>query len=185
MTEIVRFTDRPSVPWANGGGTTRVLVDDAHPGGGEWTWRVSVAELAGAQPFSRFAGVDRHLTFLGPGELEITIDGVASTLTPLEEIRFRGEDDVASDPSAPSARDLNVMTRRGACLSDATRTERPASLMPSADASAALWISLLPGGRIDGVSVAQRDVALLRLDAPARTEGTGLFVEIRSAASQR
>ncbi len=96
---------------ANGGGSTRVLVDDADEGR-EWTYRVSVADLSVHQPFSRFEGVDRHLTFLGPGSLRMTVNGVERTLDRWQEIRFLGEDAVASEPSEPTASDLNMMARR-------------------------------------------------------------------------
>ena len=53
-----------SEPWRNGGGTTRtVATGDATPTG-EWTWRVSVADITQDGPFSIFPGVDRHLALI-------------------------------------------------------------------------------------------------------------------------
>lgn len=174
----MRFASRPPKAWANGGGTTRVLVDDADERGGEWTYRVSVADLSGDQAFSRFEGVDRHLTFLGPGSLRMRVNGVDRTLDRWQEIRFLGEDTVTSVPSEPSARDLNVMVRRGACTLKVTPTVGVTPLSPTAAVSV-MWISLEPGGLVGEQGVAELDLAMLRITEPVTVEGRGLQYEIR------
>lgn len=173
----IRFAGIAPLPWANGGGSTRVLLDDGTPGV-DWSYRISVADLSGAQPFSRFPGIDRHLTFLGPGELSMHVDGDAVALGRHDEIRFPGEADVSSAPSAPSARDLNVMVRRALCRAAVVRTEASTILRPDPYARASLWISLRPGGRLSDLDLAELDVAVLPPGGPVRAEGLGLFVEI-------
>ena len=55
----------PSVPWKNGGGSTRELACWP-PGAGmdSFAWRVSVATIARPGPFSAFPGVDRQIMLL-------------------------------------------------------------------------------------------------------------------------
>lgn len=58
---ILRAAERPALPWKNGGGVTREVV--AHPPGsdlGHFDWRVSIAEIHNAGPFSRFPGIERR-----------------------------------------------------------------------------------------------------------------------------
>lgn len=174
----MRFASRPPKAWANGGGSTRVLVDDADALVGEWTYRVSVADLSGHQPFSRFEGVDRHLTFLGPGSLRMTVNGVERMLDRWQDICFLGEDAVTSEPSESSARDLNVMVRRGARTLRATPTVGVTTISPSAAVSV-MWISLEPGGFVDKQSVAELDLAMLSPTETVKVEGRGLHCEIR------
>ncbi|MBN9183300.1 MAG: HutD family protein, partial [Microbacterium sp.] len=175
--EVIRFASRESRPWANGGGSTRVLIDDATTDGA-WTYRISVAELVGMQPFSRFPGVDRHLTFLGPGTLALSIDGVRSALAPFDEVVFRGEDEVVSTPSDPSARDLNVMVRRDQRGLRAARLSGARTLTPSPDAVATVWISLAAGGVVGGRALQELDVALLPGGRPSPVSGRGLLAEV-------
>lgn len=153
-----------------------MLLDD----GPEWTYRVSVADLAGLQPFSRFDGVDRHLTFLGPGSLSMTVNGTPSTLVRHEDIAFAGEDDVMSEPSESAARDLNIMVRRHARTLKARRTQGMGIVTPG-EAAVTLWISLEPGGTVAGQSVGELDVALLRAGEDFRIDGAGLVCAIAQA----
>ncbi len=179
MVEIVRFSSRPSRAWANGGGTTRVLLDDGGQRDGEWTYRVSVADLAGRQPFSRFDGVDRSLTFLGPGTLRMTVNGVRTPLAPWEEIRFAGEDEVVSDPTDPPARDLNVMVRRHALALSTRRTAASTRVDVPRDDSA-VWISFGPRGTVDDHTLEDLDLAVLPTGGQARIEGPGLLCHFQS-----
>ena len=69
----------PATPWKNGGGSTRELVCWP-PGAGtdDFGWRVSVARIAAAGPFSAFAGVDRQIMLLdGDG---VTLHGEQAEL---------------------------------------------------------------------------------------------------------
>lgn len=173
--EVIRFDECPAVPWANGKGTTRVLVNDASPDG-SWTYRVSVADLTGAQTFSTFPGIHRHLTFLGPGELALQIEGVATTLGPWESIAFEGEDAVSSAASAPGARDLNVMSRRGR-RTVVERALTAGDVRVSREVERVLWIALEPG-TVAGIEVGPLDVADLPLGSTVTATGGGLLVEL-------
>lgn len=97
--------------WKNGRGITRNLFDDSDRDGA-WTWRISIAEITGSQPYSAYPGVRRGQVALGPGDVQLTING-EPTLLPVEGIIvFDGEDEVSATPHEAGFLDLNVMTRR-------------------------------------------------------------------------
>lgn len=104
--QVLRFADHPAQPWANGGGTTRVVATGDH-------WRVSLADITTDGPFSVFAGVDRVLTVVDGDGLELVVDGTPHRLEPLQPFAFRGDAaTVAMLPAGP-VRAFNVMTDRG------------------------------------------------------------------------
>jgi uncharacterized protein len=115
MPEILRADSRPVVPWKNSGGSTReVAVFPAGSGLADFDWRVSVAEVCTAGPFSRFPGVDRRMAIL-EGRLALTVDGQPVThLAPdSPPVFFPGEVPALAEPLDGPVLDLNVMTRRG------------------------------------------------------------------------
>src|SRR5260370_34332900 len=85
--EILRARDRPASPWKNGGGVTRqigLFPEDASLA--DFDWRVSLATVAAAGPFSTFPGVDRlmlvldgRLTLDMAGASPVTLDGASPT----------------------------------------------------------------------------------------------------------
>lgn len=116
--------DRVAVPWKNGGGVTHEV--DRHPLPGsleDFDWRVSVARVASAGPFSRFEGVDRIMAVL-EGELRLAIDGrpelrLIESSPPVE---FPGEAAVSGAPIS-GVLDLNLMLRRGRCVGGIRRVD--------------------------------------------------------------
>lgn len=86
--------ERRRQPWKNGGGvTTEVCAFPAGSSIDDFQWRISLAEVTSAGPFSRFPGVDRVLTVL-EGELELRFDGEAGAhvlTTDSGPLRFFGE----------------------------------------------------------------------------------------------
>lgn len=175
--EIVRFADSVALPWANGKGSTRVLLDDDTGDG--WTYRVSVADLSGRQTFSSFPGVRRHLVSLGPGSLLLNINGVERTLQPLESVEFEGEDAVVSEPSERAARDLNIMVRRDAGTArilDITTLEL--TVQPESAGRVAFVIALEPGCLVSGCHLQPLDVAILPPGQTTRADGRAVLVQI-------
>jgi environmental stress-induced protein Ves len=76
-----RFSLRnlPAQPWKNGGGITREIAAIPHGTSmADFTWRVSVAEIARSGPFSPFPGIDRQILLLtGAGvRLQAATDGI-------------------------------------------------------------------------------------------------------------
>nr|WP_198017977.1 HutD family protein [Burkholderia sp. WSM2230] len=117
---LIRAAELVASPWKNGGGVTREVA--AHPadaGLDTFVWRVSVADVVQAGPFSRFAGIDRTLVLLsGAGMLldEAEDDDVVTThaLTqPLDIARFAGEARIDARLVDGATRDFNLMVRRG------------------------------------------------------------------------
>lgn len=113
--EIIRFAELRAQPWRNGGGVTRELA--SHPlaasaQDGVWDWRVSIAEVSKAGPFSAFPGMERVITVIDGELLLLTVDGAEHPLEKYRPFRFPG--DAASAAALPTGdiRDLNVITRK-------------------------------------------------------------------------
>jgi environmental stress-induced protein Ves len=118
---LIRGADLVASPWKNGGGVTREVA--AFPEGAAldaFVWRVSVADVAQAGPFSRFAGIDRTLALLsGAGMLLDDAGGVTHALRgPLDIARFEGEAAIDARLVNGATRDFNLMVRRGAATGD-------------------------------------------------------------------
>jgi environmental stress-induced protein Ves len=117
--EIIRFAELKPRPWHNGG-VTRALAafpDAAGPGTPEvrsWDWHVSIAEVAKAGPYSRFAGMERVLTVIDGELLLLTVDGAEHPLEKYRPFRFSGDADSAGTLPTGDIRELNVLTRTGA-----------------------------------------------------------------------
>lgn len=129
---LLRGADLVASPWKNGGGVTREIalanvptaVPTAVPGAapGEFAWRVSVADVAQAGPFSRFEGVARTLVLLeGAGMVldETAPEGGAHVRThtlarALDVARFDGEAPIDARLVDGPTRDFNLMVRRDA-----------------------------------------------------------------------
>ncbi|WP_233852016.1 HutD/Ves family protein [Paraburkholderia sp. HD33-4] len=121
---LIRGADLVAAPWKNGGGVTREVAAFPPPSGGQgaasadFVWRVSVADVAQAGPFSRFDGVDRTLVLLsGAGMLldELGDAGAVATHAlrqPLELARFSGETRIDTRLVDGATRDFNLMVRR-------------------------------------------------------------------------
>ena len=134
MVLILRARDRGAIPWKNGGGVTHEVA--VHPSGSDlesFLWRVSIAEVRSAGPFSLFTGVERQMAVLS-GALRVTLAGRDSVdLTPATApLSFAGDLTVAAEPLGGSVTDLNVMTRRGHFSAQLTprRLRGPMELVP-------------------------------------------------------
>jgi environmental stress-induced protein Ves len=126
-TTLIRGADLVAAPWKNGGGVTREIA--AFPEGAgldAFVWRVSIADVAQAGPFSRFAGIDRTLVLLsGAGMmLDETDDTDAHAVKthaltqPLDIARFAGEAPIDARLVDGATRDFNLMVRRGAAVGE-------------------------------------------------------------------
>jgi uncharacterized protein len=112
---IIRLRECRSVPWKNGMGRTRELaVHPSQAGMDDFIWRVSVADVDNASPFSAFPGVDRYIALLQGAGFTMTLDdGRVHALTTLfAPLAFPGEAGVAVDLAGGPTRDFNLMIRR-------------------------------------------------------------------------
>lgn len=108
----------PSTPWRNGGGATRELACWP-PGAGmeAFDWRVSVATVVQAGPFSAFPGIDRHIMLLQGGGLHLQArDGSLQHALdePWQPFCFAGELALDCTLAGATSQDFNLMLRRGA-----------------------------------------------------------------------
>ncbi|MEX3963664.1 HutD family protein [Paraburkholderia sp. EG286B] len=135
---LLRGADLVASPWKNGGGVTREIAaaqagamvegpacaSGAGAGLDTFAWRVSIADVAQAGPFSRFEGVDRTLVLLeGAGMVleEAGAGATTRTLTqPLEIASFAGETPIDARLVAGPTRDFNLMVRRTCAHGDLT-----------------------------------------------------------------
>lgn len=114
---IIRSHDCPPKLWKNGLGRTREIAVDP-PGAGidDFLWRVSVAEVDSAAPFSAFPGIDRCIALLDGAGFTMTLDGARrhALTVPFEPFAFPGEARVDVALTGGATRDFNLMLRRGA-----------------------------------------------------------------------
>jgi len=109
--------------WKNGYGWTREI--HRQPGGEDWAWRLSIAEVEQDGPFSTFEGVDRELVLLhGNGMRLVFEDGAEHLLQPPHErVRFAGERALDARLVDGPTHDFNLMWRRDSI--DAELLHRP------------------------------------------------------------
>ena len=112
---IIRLADCPSKPWKNGLGRTREIA--VHPSGADgddFLWRVSIAEVDSAAPFSRFPGIDRQIVLLDGAGFTMTLDDsrTHALTAPFAPFAFPGEAKVDVALAGGPTRDFNLMVRR-------------------------------------------------------------------------
>jgi environmental stress-induced protein Ves len=115
MSSILRECDTPSVAWKNGQGSTRQLaIFPADAGNDTFLWRISVATVDSAAPFSRFPGVDRQIALLYGDGFTMTLDRRQrhALVTPFEPFAFPGEAMVEVELAGGATQDFNLMLRR-------------------------------------------------------------------------
>lgn len=112
---IIRLADCPSQPWKNGLGRTReIAVQPSAAASDDFLWRVSVAEVDSAAPFSSFPGIDRQIVLLDGAGFTMTLDDgrVHALTTPFAPFAFPGEARVDVALAGGPTRDFNLMLRR-------------------------------------------------------------------------
>lgn len=113
---VIHLAECPPRPWKNGLGRTRELaIQPSGAGMDAFDWRVSVAEVTAAAPFSAYPGVDRVIALLdGDGFTMHLGDGREHVLTtPCAPFAFAGETPVTMTLAGQPGRDFNLMLRRG------------------------------------------------------------------------
>ncbi len=141
---------RVAVTWKNGGGVTReVAAFPAGAGMDDFLWRISMAEVTQPGPFSRFDGIDRHLTIL-EGQLRLDLPDRRHTLFPLESLAFEGDTPITGTPLTERVLDLNIMTRQGRFTAEVEQITGPAEIHAN-------LIIALETTRIAGIDLAPYD----------------------------
>jgi len=101
--------------WKNGAGWTTEIA--RHDGaGGEFDWRISVAEVDADSEFSPFAGCDRTLLVLDGEGIELSVAGNEPALLGPRSgpYAFSGDAPARCRVLDGPTRDFNVITRRSA-----------------------------------------------------------------------
>ncbi|MGF6211248.1 HutD/Ves family protein [Comamonas sp. 4034] len=104
-------------PWKNGGGSTREIA--CWPQGADmdsFGWRVSIATVAQAGPFSAFPGIDRQIMLLDGDGVQLigAAAGIHHTLQQQwQPYAFSGDAALECSMLGGTCTDFNVMTRRG------------------------------------------------------------------------
>ncbi|HKT55267.1 MAG TPA: HutD family protein [Microbacterium sp.] len=184
MTDILSFVDYAEIeprPWKNGRGITRNLFGDGD-GADDWTWRISIAEITGAQPYSPYPGVSRGQVALGPGAVDLTINGRSVTLQPEGIAVFDGEDAVTALPSQEGFLDLNVMTRRDAWTAEVETVD--GGVATAREDEIVILVALDAGCAIDGRRQARLDAAALRSGASPALGGRFVSARLRPVSAR-
>ena len=109
------------------GMTREIAVQPSKSDADDFLWRVSVAEVNSAAPFSSFSGIDRHIVLLQGAGFTMTLDGSrAHTLdTPFVPFAFAGEAAVAVTLVDGATRDFNLMVQRTEARGDVVVLSEP------------------------------------------------------------
>ncbi|WP_144110487.1 HutD family protein [Paraburkholderia sp. BCC1886] len=190
---LIPSADLVASPWKNGGGVTREIAayvpqkPDGTTALDAFVWRVSVADVAQAGPFSRFPGIDRTLVLLSGAGMwldEPSTDDTQPTKThalnqPLDIARFTGEASIDARLADGATRDFNLMVRRDAAHGemDVWRGARQCTL--TADAVLLYCANGPAFVRLgDAQAVQMQTGDTLRIDAPK-----GLQCEVEGSAN--
>jgi environmental stress-induced protein Ves len=122
VIRLLRAADRVAMPWKNGGGITReVAISPENASFDNFDWRISIADVREAGPFSTFENIDRVMMIL-KGRLALAFPGCTVELDPTSgPFAFRGEESCFGTPLDGGVTDLNVMVRRGKSSAQVSR----------------------------------------------------------------
>jgi environmental stress-induced protein Ves len=159
---LLRAADYRRMRWKNGGGWTTELAASAGAGdGGDFAWRISIAEIESDGAFSTFPGWDRYIALLdGPGmELQFDAGDPVRLEQRLRFVRFAGEAKTFGRLLGGAVRDFNVMVRRDAVRAEVLHRPLvgPMVFLPEA---ATTWFVYLVAGQ-----AMLKDVAGMQLEA--------------------
>lgn len=146
-SRVVPAVEYRRTRWANGAGWTREIHAEAGPRGTDWDWRLSIAEVAAAAPFSRFPGVDRELVLLAGEGMRLEFDdGEAVDLEPpFGRHRFAGERVLTGVPVGGPTQDFNLMWRRDRVTADLWRRPLVGAMVVFAEPGHTWAIHVLAG----------------------------------------
>ncbi|PVM92590.1 hypothetical protein DDF62_05525 [Caulobacter radicis] len=178
---LLPAASRIASPWKNGGGTTWEIA--AQPPGADlsaFDWRLSIAQVATAGPFSVFPGVDRVLTVIAGAGLRLTVEGLGEVV--LDEasppLPFPGDAPASATLDGGPIRDLNLMVRRGTWRGSVRRIDGAATI--TAEARVSVLVALAPARAGDQVLAAE-DALILDPDATLTVDGRLLLIGIDPA----
>jgi len=133
--------------WRNGGGWTREIHAEAGAGG-DWDWRLSIAEITADGPFSTFEGIDRELVLLAGEGVRLRFDDgeAVDVLPPYGRHRFAGERAVHGELIAGATHDFNLMWRRERYAADLWRRPMVGAMVVFVEPHSTWIVHQLAGG---------------------------------------
>ena len=123
---VIKFAELKTIPWKNGGGTTREIA--ALRENENLIWRLSVADVASDGPFSIFPGLTRILTVIEGNGLLLTMPHSTMQAVFGTPVTFDGSLSVDSRLIDGPIRDLNVMFDPKRFRADVVLAARPLTL---------------------------------------------------------
>lgn len=117
------------MPWRNGRGTTLEIAREP-AGGGEFAWRLSLADIEEDTDFSAYPGYSRALVLVHGLSLRLRFRGHGNCLLDAKRRSTRFEGDWQTHCAVPEGRctDLSLIVRRGRGVRPATVVRAPAVL---------------------------------------------------------
>lgn len=152
----------PREPWKNQGGWTRTVAS-AQGADGQTDWRVSVADITAAGPFSVFEGLDRQAVMLQGARLRLRAEQHEHDIRfngPGSRATFPGERRLVCDAPTEPTTLWNVMHRRGRVRAEVAVHSDTVLHLPPAHHLFVYVMSgevelALPQGRTQGLSAGQ------------------------------
>ncbi len=173
MMQIFPAMARAEMPWKNGGGITRPVA--SWPGKTrEFGWRVSLADVGAAGPFSCFPGISRLMGIL-EGRLRLEVQGLAAAeLAPGgPAFAFPGDAPAYGAPLGGKVRDINLMFDPE-CFAAALDYAADGTEQPAGEARH-LILALAPL-TLNGAALNELDAALVPANEPVNAQGGGLWI---------
>jgi environmental stress-induced protein Ves len=112
-TRLIRSEEYRVMPWRNGQGTTAEIATESGEAG-RFRWRLSIADVAAAGPFSDFAGYDRVIAVASGAGMRLAVAGrpPVELTQDSEPYAFPGEAATECTLLQGPIRDFNLMTDR-------------------------------------------------------------------------
>lgn len=175
---LIPFAELKAVPWKNGLGITREIVVEP-PGAtmDDFLWRVSIADVDTASPFSSFPGIDRIIVLLEGDGFTMTLDSEHehALTTPCAPFAFAGEAHVDVTLAGGATRDFNLMVRRGKARGTVDVVRGPATV----DATDVALLHVAKGHAIaDGIPCQTGDSITYPQTIELAADTTALLVRI-------
>lgn len=182
---VLRAADRVAAPWKNGGGVTRELA--LWPEGATldaFDWRVSLADVADDGPFSAFPGVERILTVVEGGGMDLLVGGEHHIVDePLWPYGFPGDLPTDGRLLAGPVTNLNVMYHRERTAAEVA-VVRGTVRLAAPPGGAVLAVAVDAGASLGGGGpvLGRHDAVLLRDDPSSayvlRTLGDAVLITL-------
>lgn len=112
LAQLIPHQALKPTPWKNGNGITREIAiwpKDASFEQGNFTWRLSTAEVSAEGPFSTFPDMERLLTLVSGSEIVLEFPDLRKAVKAGQVLRFNGEVEASALLPAGQVSDLGLI----------------------------------------------------------------------------